>query len=154
MHVASVTVFVQQMSVALLKYLLCCHLRTRRTGVQYGSGKYRIKIYHFVRLRDYPAIDGARPGFIGRAVILDGLPHHVYLLLCKPLPKPYILLQHPAGRQMMVLTSFAHTYVMIRGYGVDHIRIQLIAAAAVHLTGRQLSENLHTLVNNRLYVPA
>ena len=135
-HIASVPVFVQQMAITLAEYLLIGHLRIVGPGVKYGSGKYRIKIYHFVRLRDYPAIDGTRPGFIGRAVILDGLPHHVYLLRRKPPAQSRIGLQHTAGNQMVRLSALTYSDIMVSRYRIHHIGIKLIPAASVHLSGR------------------
>ena len=55
---------------------------------------------------------------------------------------------------MVRLSALTYSDIMVSRYCIYHVRIQVISAASVHLSGRKLAEYLHTLFYDRLYMPA
>lgn len=112
------------MPVTLLKDFPVSQLRIIGPGIEYCPGEHCIEIYELVRLGDYPAVDGTRPGLVGRAVVLHGLAHEPDLLLTEPLTQDCISLQHPPRGQMVELAALTYTDIVIGRYGIYHVRIQ------------------------------
>lgn len=111
------------MPVTLLKDFPVSQLRIIGPGIEDCPGEHCIEVYELVRLGDYPAIDGTRPGLVGRTVVLHGLAHEPDLLFAEPLTQDRIGLKHTSGGQMVELAALTDSDIMIGRYGIYHIRI-------------------------------
>ena len=142
------------MPVTLLKDFLVSQLRIIGPGIEYCSGKHCIEVDELVRLGDDPAVDGTRPGLVGRAVVLHGLAHEPDLLLGEPLTQDRIGLQHPSGYQMVELAALTDTDIVIGRYGKYHVRIQRCPVRTVLFFLHKSPVKFHALADDREYMTA